>query len=244
MNRGNKMEKIKTQITDYWTRRVESFSKLRIKELFGEKHNLWLKEFEKYIPMDHSLNILDVGTGTGFFAFLLTSKGHKVTGIDLTEDMIKEANRLSDELNIPSNFIVMDAENPKFAPKSFDAIVTRNLTWGLPHLSETYKKWHSLLKPNGILVNFDADYCHEKELETLPPVHAHKDISQSLMQEYENIKAMLRPTQNLRPRWDAELLKSAGFHDISVDTDVWERIYGNKDEFYNPTPIFTITARA
>ena len=30
----------------------------------------------------------------------------------------------------------MDAEKPDFAPHSFDVLVTRNLTWGLPHLAE------------------------------------------------------------------------------------------------------------
>ena len=50
--------------------------------------------------------------------------------------------------------------------------------------------------------------------------------------------------QQLRPNWDVELLKAAGFRDTRVDTTVWQRIYHNVDEFYNPTPIFLIAARA
>ena len=41
-----------------------------------------------------------------------------------------------------------------------------------------------------------------------------------------------------------ELLEKAGYQNISVDTGVWKRIYGQADQFYNPTPIFTITATA
>ena len=50
--------------------------------------------------------------------------------------------------------------------------------------------------------------------------------------------------QCARPQWDVALLNAAGFGEITVDTDVWKRIYGKEDEFYNPTPIFTISAKA
>ena len=87
------MQDIKKRMTDYWSRRAEGFSSLRLRELQGEKHDLWLAELKKYIPMDRPLRILDLGTGTGFFAFLLAAQGHEVTGIDLTPDMIREAER-------------------------------------------------------------------------------------------------------------------------------------------------------
>ena len=38
------------------------------------------------------------------------------------------------------------------------------------------------------------------------------------------------------------LLIDAGFSRVTVDTGVWKRVYPEPDEFYNPTPIFTITA--
>lgn len=238
------MEELKQRITDYWTHRVEKFSAQRMKELEGKKHLLWMSEFEKYLPKSQKLNILDIGTGTGFFVFLLSFAGHHVTGIDLTEEMIMEARRVSERLDIPADFLVMDGENPAFAPASFDAIVMRNLTWGLPHLGNAYKAWHKLLKPGGVIINFDADYCREDKSGSLPANHAHKDIGNDLMEEYEHIKDELRPGQMPRPQWDEQLLSAAGFHDITVDTGVWKRIYCNVDEFYNPTPIFTIVAYA
>ena len=195
------MQDIKKRMTDYWSRRAEGFSSLRLRELQGEKHDLWLAELKKYISMDRPLRILDLGTGTGFFAFLLAAQGHEVTGIDLTPDMIREAERTAEALGIEASFYVMDAEQPAFAPGSFDALVTRNLTWGLPHLAQAYEAWHDLLKPGGVLVNFDADYCREKEPETLPADHAHKSIAPGLMKEYEAFKEELRPGQKPRPVW-------------------------------------------
>ncbi|MCD8121897.1 MAG: class I SAM-dependent methyltransferase [Clostridiales bacterium] len=238
------MEEIKKQITDYWTRRTPSFCVQRMRELSGDKHFLWLNEFRNYLPERKRLKILDIGTGTGFFVFLLAKLSHEMTGIDLTEEMIREAKETAELMGISARFEVMDAEEPSFAPGTFDAIVTRNLTWGLPHLRQAYHRWHDLLKPEGILINFDADYCRENSDIELPPNHAHKEIGADMMQKYEEIKAALRPCQQPRPEWDVELLKDAGFHKIRVDTGVWERIYHDKDEFYNPTPVFAITAKA
>ena len=85
------MEKIKQEMAGYWSRRVEQFSALRCREFGSEKHRQWQEELEKYLPAGRALDILDIGTGTGFLAFLLAERGHRVTGIDLTAEMIAEA---------------------------------------------------------------------------------------------------------------------------------------------------------
>ena len=235
---------IKGEVVSYWTGRVEGFSRLRVRECEGELHLRWLAELERRLPACRVLRILDVGCGTGFFSLLLSSRGHVLTGIDLTPGMVAEARRLSERLSIPASFEVMDAEAPDFPAASFDAIVTRNLTWSLPHLGAAYAAWHALLVPGGVLVNFDADYCRENGGGPLPAVGVHRDLSVETMRAYERIKDELRPSQRPRPAWDLELLSQAGFTDVDVDGGVWRRVYRERDEFFNPTPIFAITARA
>lgn len=237
------MEEIKQRMTSYWTQRVEQFSALRYKELQGEKHRQWLEELQTRLPASTGLEILDIGTGTGFFALLLGGQGHRVTGIDLTPNMVSEARRVAEQLGVEAEFLVMDAEQPNFPPHRFDAIVTRNLTWTLPHLPRAYEAWHTLLKPGGVLVNFDGDYCREAPYDA-PAHHAHQGMGEGILAEYQQMKQALRPTQQARPQWDVELLRQAGFQEVQVDTGVWKRIYDKVDEFYNPTPIFAITARA
>ena len=238
------MDDLKQRTADYWSRRVEKFSALRMREFESEKHHLWAHELNRYLPADRAWDILDLGTGTGFFAFLLSAMGHHVTGIDLTPGMIQEARRTALRLGLPASFHIMDAESPDFPPASFDALVSRNLTWGLPHLKEAYGAWHRLLKPGGLLINFDADYCREAPVQRLPENHAHKDLSPALVQEYQRLKETLRPCQQPRPQWDVQLLTEAGFHHIAVDAGAWQRIYPHADEFYNPTPMFVIAAYA
>lgn len=93
-------------------------------------------------------------------------------------------------------------------------------------------------------MNFDADYCREASPAALPANHAHKGIAPALWAEYEGLKSTLRSGQKPRPDWDRELLQRAGFSHIRVDTGIWREIYTKQDEFYNPTPIFAISARA
>ena len=239
------MEAIKHRITHYWSHRAEAFQAQRIREFEDEKHERWLAEFRRYIPHDRPLRVLDLGTGTGFFAFVFAAEGHEATGIDLTPDMIERAKETMSILGLEASFHVMDAEMPEFPPESFDVLVTRNLTWTLPHLREAYKAWYGLLKPGGVLVNFDADYYsaleNEEEIE-LPENHAHKLVPDYMREENDEITMEVGAYQMPRPQWDVQLLVEAGFDRVTVDMGVSRRIYAEIDEFYNPTPIFTIAA--
>ena len=137
----------------------------------------------------------------------------------------------------------MDAESPCFVSGSFDAIVTRNLTTFLPNLSTAYRKWHALLKEGGVLINFDGDYYYDQSDAPLPEDHAHKELTADQNAAYAHIASEMRVLQRKRPAWDVELLAEAGYRDIQLDTTVSGRVYREIDRFYNPTPMFCVTAR-
>ena len=158
------MLSLKKQINRYWTQRAPDFSALRKAELASPKGQLWRDELLQFLPnAKHAqtpIRVLDIGTGSGFFAFLLEPLGYSVTGIDLSDAMIEQARVWARSLNSRVAFHCMDAENPRFADQTFDVLITRNLTWTLPDLPAAYRNWKRLLRPNGVLVNFDADYSH------------------------------------------------------------------------------------
>ena len=235
---------IKHDVVHYWARRAEAFGQQRLRELESSKPGRWLAEIQKYIPQGRCLRVLDLGTGTGFFAFLMAEQGHEVTGIDLTPEMIEGARHTAKILDQEVRFEVMDAERPRFAPESFDVLLTRNLTWTLPHLERAYHSWYELLAPGGVLINFDADYCRaaDDEPKSLPENHAHKGLSEEMKKANDGIMMELSAYQMPRPQWDVQLLVEAGFERIVVDMGAYGRIYREIDEFYNPTPIFTIAA--
>ena len=236
---------IKNRIVNYWTRRSHEFGALREKEQESRTGRAWLREIKQNLPAGKVLKILDVGCGTGMFSLMLSAEGHDVIGIDLTEHMILHAREIGEKQHSSAKFYCMDAENPDFPEDTFDVVISRNLTWTLPHVEQAYEQWFRILKKRGILLNFDADYGHDscsKDQSALPPSHAHRSMPQEMLQECENIKSQLAVSSKSRPIWDIHLLFAAGFQEVSADPTISARIYKDCSEFYNPTPMFLIRA--
>ena len=242
-------EDIKIKVTNYWTERADSFLVQRQRELGSSKAAQWMQEITAWLPdpksMDKPVRILDVGCGTGYFVVLLGKEGFEVTGIDLTQEMIKKAKELiRDHGPYPENVQVMemDAEKLSFEDESFDAVVTRNLTWTLPHPIEAYQEWYRVLKKGGVLLNFDAEYAkNAHSLFTVESV-AHKDISDKLKEDCHELYHMLTISTFDRPEWDKEVLTHIGFSEVRTDLSFSDRIFAEKDEFYIPDKMFMITA--
>ncbi|WP_051195070.1 class I SAM-dependent methyltransferase [Pseudobutyrivibrio ruminis] len=236
---------IKDKVESYWTKRADSFFELRHDEIESEKSVKWLEEIKQLLPAGKSLNILDLGCGTGYFEVILGREGHKVTGIDLTEEMITKANEMIRIYGLDSNDVkamVGDAENVAFADESFDVVITRNLTWTLPHPIDAYKDWYRVLKKGGVLLNFDAEYAKGAHNLTSPENIAHKNVSKELAEECHDIYHMLTISTLDRPEWDVKVLEEIGFKDILTDKTFGERIFVERDEFYIPDKMFSIKA--
>ena len=234
----------KEQIVHYWEKRSESFLEQRRSELANPIAKRWMKEIEKQIPAGRRLKILDVGCGAGFFSILLAKEGHEVFGIDLTPEMIENAIQLAEEENADCCFQVMDAENPMFADETFDVVISRNLTWTLPNAEHAYGEWMCVLKTGGVLLNFDANYGKEDVADTkgLPEAHAHFKVGNEMLEECERIKSQLPISRKNRPAYDVAVLCENTAGEIRIDTSLGKRIYLEKDELYNPAPMFSICA--
>lgn len=232
----------KEQIVHYWEKRSESFLEQRRSELANPIAKRWMKEIEKQIPAGRRLKILDVGCGAGFFSILLAKEGHEVFGIDLTPEMIENAIQLAEEENADCCFQVMDAENPMFADETFDVVISRNLTWTLPNAEHAYGEWMRVLKTGGVLLNFDANYGKDDASDTkdLPEQHAHFKVGNEMLEECERIKAQLPISRKNRPAYDVAVLCENTRGEIHIDQELGKRIYLEKDEFYNPAPMFSI----
>ncbi len=231
----------KKYITGYWQKRSADFASLRSKELHSAKQKLWQQEITGHLPQGRRLKILDIGCGAGFFGILL-GQSHDVTGIDLTPEMIAEAKALARAEGSSAEFCVMDAEALAFDSGSFDAVISRNVMWNLPHPETAYREWLRVLKPGGLLLNYDAEYARGHHEQKLPAQNAHADIAPELLEECHNIYHMLDISAYERPQWDAKFLKSTGACSVSTDAAVGSRIYAGEDIFYIPVPMFCVKA--
>ena len=188
-----------------------------------------------------------MGTGTGFFAVLLAQQGHRVEGIDLTPAMLEEARWLAKQRNLDIAFREMDAQNLDYPNDSFDVVISRNLTWTLPDPERAYAEWFRVLKPGGVLLNFDADYAshvrsHSTQHRKVAPdsPYGHVGMTDALQQENDAITLSIDIGQ-ARPEWDGEVLTRVGFQCCQTDTQVGKRLLGELD--LTTAPRFGIIAQ-
>jgi len=233
------IENIEQRIEKYWDSRSADFSRVRRIELEGVNAENWRDMLVKDLPAGKALKILDVGTGAGFFAAILSKLGHKVTGVDMSARMIDEAKKNLHDLKLDAEFFKMDAQALNFADESFDAIVTRNLTWTLPDVMQGYREWKRVLKSGGVLINFDSDYGNKNF--TRSDNGAHAEVTDKMLDECTAIKNSLRISTHTRPNWDVEFLKTLGFT-VQCDFDISTKVHTDKNVPYDSTPLFKICA--
>lgn len=236
---------IKDRVEKYWTKRAISFFEQRKADIDSDLADIWAEAIIKHLPEDKNIKILDVGCGAGFFPVILGKRGYNVTGIDLTGEMINYANRMIEIYGLEGDrvkAIQMDAENPDFPDGEFDVVVSRNLTWTLPHPIDAYRQWARVLKKGGTLLNFDAEYAkyhHNKDVREDP---SHRGITAEMNDECHKIYHMLTISSLTRPEWDGEVLVNLGFKNIELDMDFSEKAFKGHEELKSPQKIFMIKA--
>lgn len=134
-------------VTRYWNIRAESYSAANQQELLSEKQQKWRQLLLSHVKEGETLNVLDIGTGPGFFAILLALSGHQVTAIDATSGMLLEAKNNASQHNVSINFVCGDVQDLPFGDEQFDLVVSRNVTWNLKSPCEAYQEWFRVLKP-------------------------------------------------------------------------------------------------
>ena len=202
-------------------------------------------------PTD-TLQILEVGTGPGFLAILLAEANYQVTAIDLTPAMLEEAECNAGELKERINFMEMNAEALCFPSCSFDVVLSRNVTWNLPNPALAYSEWVRVLKPHGLLMNFDANwyqYLFDQNRREAYDQDRENSAKQGLadlnlgdnFDRMEEIARKIPLSRMQRPAWDIETLSELG---LSVKTDcrIWEHVWSLQEKInFASTPLFFVS---
>lgn len=252
------------EIESYWTNRAEGYSKINKHELAGVQRMLWGNLIEANMPENlknvknkKEINVLDIGTGPGFFSILLAERGYNVSAVDYTEEMLVKAKDNAGIFKDEIDFRRMDAQNLNFDNNQFDLIVTRNLTWVLEDPEKAYKEWFRVLKPGGKLLNFDANwYCHlSDETKKREFALTRENLKREGIYDYfvdgegidndwmDDIARQMPLTYIVRPTWDICKLKDIGFREATAETEkVFEVLTPEEKENYKNSPMFMIEA--
>ena len=97
--------------------------------------------------------ILEVGVGTGI-SLPAYSPASRIVGIDLSEPMLRKAQRRVAELPLPNveGLALMDAERLAFPDASFDVIVAQYVITTVPNPEAVLDEFARILKPGGEIV--------------------------------------------------------------------------------------------
>src|SRR3712207_1303061 len=252
-------DEIAAENRDYWTHRSQGYSDINKQQLLTSEHRRWAQvlsdTIKKHYPhrKPEELYILDVGTGPGFFSILLTEMGYRVTAVDLTEAMLEEARSNAGHLRDQIRFMQMNAEELDFPDHCFDVLVSRNLTWNLPHPKAAYHEWNRVLAPGGLLMNFDANwYSYLYDEKARKAYLRDRENSARLgrgdynvgenFDRMEEIARKLPLTQVGRPAWDQEVLESLGMT-FDADCRSWDKVWSETEKInFASTPLFLIKA--
>ena len=247
----------------YWTDRAAGYSEVSKLELSTAQRQKWkdclYEELARQFPdrAMEDLRVLEVGTGPGFFAILLCELGCDVTAVDLTPAMLEEAKKNAGALADEIHYMEMNAEALAFSDGSFDVVVSRNLTWNLPHPDRAYTEWVRVLKPGGLLLNFDANwyaYLFDKEAQAAYDQDRRNSAEQGVWDQnvegegehFDVMEDIARrvPLSNIcRPAWDLAELQRLGLH-VKAEEQVWQRVWSEEEKLnFSSTPLFLVSGQ-
>lgn len=247
------------EIQEYWTKRSETYAELNIEEMNNWKRGVWRDLILSAAPEKETLDVLDIGTGPGFFAINLALAGHRVTAVDLTEEMLKYARENAAAYGAEVKFARQRGESLPFADDSFDLIVNRNVTWNLEYPLKAFREWKRVLRPGGRMVYFDAmwyRYLFDQkaaarseadmaELKQTYPLYYAKVKKKYVFQEdwMEEIARGLPLSPVERPAWDRMILQEIGVKNILVRENLNSVIYSPEEQLrYRSIPMFMVSA--
>ncbi|HOQ09126.1 MAG TPA: class I SAM-dependent methyltransferase [Syntrophomonadaceae bacterium] len=96
--------------------------------------------------------VLDAGCGTGNFSIKLAQMGSKVTGIDISEDMLSLARNKASLLNLDIQFLKMDLHSLDFPDGSFAGVFSMAAWEFVTEPERAFAELWRVLRPGGQLL--------------------------------------------------------------------------------------------
>lgn len=220
---------LKDTIAEHWSRTSAGYDRTVWNRDVRKGREAWLSLLGELLGGEN-LEILDVGTGPGVMALLLAELGHRVTGIDLSREMLARARDNAARLGHEISFMYGDAEKVPFPDNTFDAVINRHLLWTLPDPQKAIAGWKRVLRPGGRLIIIDGNWYPNMEGSLKNRLWRYAAASLVLLTEGRNIfgrrnypynteegKASLPLMYAWRPEEDLKIIRRVGgLHNVSV----------------------------
>jgi len=218
----------KDSITEKWDRSSETYDSCPGHGIQSEREKEAWKSLLNRALGDETLDVLDVGCGTGVLSLILSEMGHNVTGIDLSEGMLGRAKEKAYDQNLRAEFRLGDAENLSFENESFDVVINRHLLWTLLDPERAVFEWKRVLKPGGKLIIIDGNWGDFNSMRrrirryfvSMPLILLTERKNPFRGHYGREIEEKLPMRQRKRPDADVKLLENLGFGVNVMDVKV------------------------
>jgi len=162
------------------------------------------------MPHDPTARLLDVATGTGHTALALAPHVREVVGLDLTPEMLAEAEELARLGNVANvSFVQGDALELPFAPQSFDLVTCRRAPHHFPDIPRFLREVVRVLRPGGLFGLVD---------QTTPE----SAIGARLIERFEQLRDPSHVHALTVSEWQ-RAFEDAGLHVRHLELDMEER---------------------
>jgi len=178
------------------------------------------------MPLARGARVLDVATGKG--AVLLPaarrvgSEGH-VTGIDLSGEILKEAERAVRAESLTNvELRKMDAEHLEFPDNTFDFVTCAFALFLFPDMGAALREMYRVCKPGGYvaMTNFNK---------TPPPFDPSLSILIKQFIDYQ-VQVVLPPQLAFTPQEMKELLGRFGFRSVKAHSETNDIVYATAED--------------
>ena len=183
---------------------------------------------------------------------LLAQKGHHVTAVDVSADMLERAKENLDHYQVHADLRLLDGNDLPFSDNTFDLVISRDVTWQtLQQPEETLLEWKRVVKPGGQVLYFDANWYYHLYDEEWMKLHLENEEIKSQNglpihdkgRVMEDIARELPMSKRLRPVWDLEELPQLGFRNVKALKNLNSVIYTEEEQLkYKSKPEFLVIA--
>lgn len=234
----------KSTIRSYWDWRSQTYGNTVYKSQDDAKQ-IWKTALNDAIRTDKTnkadktdkkLNVLDVGTGTGFLALIFAEMGHTVTGVDISRHMLEKSRDNADKMSLDVDFMHGDAENLPFEDETFDIVINRHLLWTIPNPGVAVGEWSRVVTSGGKLMLIDGMW-HDSAISMrlrrflgrMIVFMTEKRSSRVFTSYYARVKDQLPFFSGSNPDAVVDMFNEVGLKNVSVDNLEKIRAYENEN---------------